>query len=777
MKKVTSKKVTSLKLLLALAGLLTVGTTLGQIALVKDINDGSSWSYPLNLTNVNGTLFFTANDGINGVELWKSDGTAAGTVLVKDINIGGGWSQPEYLTAVGNVLYFSADDGVNSRELWKSDGTEAGTVMVKKILPSEYVGSSPQNLTNVNGTLFFSAEDGASGRELWKSDGTEAGTVLVKNINPFTGPGSVFFPSNPSNLVNVNGTLFFSADDGTHGLGLWKSDGTEAGTVLVSSINPGNLTNVNGTLFFVADGSGGFDDFELYKSDGTAAGTGRVRDIARDEVGSYPHSLTAVGNTLFFSVAEDASGHSNALWKSDGTGPGTQRVKLINPEGFTSSEVRNLVNVNGTLFFSANDGTNGQELWKSDGTEAGTVLVKNIHPGEGAGSAPGNLVNVGGTLYFTADDGTHGEEVWKSNGTAAGTALVRDLSPGEGGSILQQLTAVGNVLFMAARSGMENSPGLELYRTVTLGPCDFPITGLVGTFTSMPTVSLTPACAGSSIRLSFTASKTSVCPFSAFTAELSDASGSFAAPVALGSVNPGLNILTIPEGTPTGSGYRVRVVLSAPEGYQGQAYSNGSAVFSVNQPSFAAAPIVSGDNKCAGQGVRLSFSTRCTFFAGNTFTAYLSDASGAFPGGGTALGLVTPGALNNVVIPAGTPAGTTYKLRVVSSNPVVTSAASTNFKVKACTNREAAPEDQGLRVVVSPNPSPEGRLRINVSSAEGQALKVELFNGMGQSVREQTLPNAAFEEVLDWDVSRQPAGLYLLRVSGEKEAKTIKVLH
>ena len=59
--------------------------------MVKDINPGS-WQHsariPANLTNVGGTLFFTANDGVNGTELWKSDGTAAGTVMVKDINAG-----------------------------------------------------------------------------------------------------------------------------------------------------------------------------------------------------------------------------------------------------------------------------------------------------------------------------------------------------------------------------------------------------------------------------------------------------------------------------------------------------------------------------------------------------------------------------------------------------------------------------------------------------------------------------------------------------------------
>ena len=91
------------------------------------------------LTNVNGTLFFSARSSANGRELWKSDGTAAGTQLVKDIRTGSGSgyysnsSSPSDLTAVGSTLYFSANDGTNGRELWKSDGTASGTQLVKDI--------------------------------------------------------------------------------------------------------------------------------------------------------------------------------------------------------------------------------------------------------------------------------------------------------------------------------------------------------------------------------------------------------------------------------------------------------------------------------------------------------------------------------------------------------------------------------------------------------------------------------------------------------------------
>ena len=107
--------------------------------------------------------------------------------------------------------------------------------------------------------------------------------------------------------------------------------------------------------------------------------------------------------------------------------------KDINP-GPESSGIQELTNVNGTLFFAADDGVHGWELWKSDGTAAGTVMVKDIYPGS-ANSSPLYLTDVNGTLFFSADDDVHGYELWKSDGTAAGTVMVKDINPGGGWSI------------------------------------------------------------------------------------------------------------------------------------------------------------------------------------------------------------------------------------------------------------------------------------------------------------------------------------------------------
>src|SRR5437868_3374972 len=127
---------------------------------------------------------------------------------VKDINTGASapiGSTPSHLVAVGSALFFIADDGVSGPELWKSDGTSGGTVLVKDIR-SAATGSTLAALGEVGGTLFFSADDGSNGAELWKSDGTLGGTVLVKDIAYRTANAQ------PDELTDVNGTLYFAAN-------------------------------------------------------------------------------------------------------------------------------------------------------------------------------------------------------------------------------------------------------------------------------------------------------------------------------------------------------------------------------------------------------------------------------------------------------------------------------------------------------------------------------------------------------------------------------------
>jgi ELWxxDGT repeat protein len=425
--------------------------------LVKDIRTGIPDSDPQELVNINGTIFFAATDGVNGVEIWKSNGTAAGTVLVKDIYPAGS-SSPQHLVNVNGVLFFIANNNINGYELWKSDGTTAGTVMVKDINPG-VANSNPDNLTNVNGVLFFSATDGTNGIELWKSDGTTAGTVLVKDI--LAGAGN----AQPQNFCNSGGILFFAADNGAaNGIELWKSDGTTAGTVMVKDImsgggnsNPAYITSVGGIVFFKA--TEGTNGIELWKSDGTTAGTVLVLDINPGSVNSSPDYLTDVDGTLFFIATKSGSG--TELWKSDGTGAGTVLVKDIR-SGTSGSTPQNIINANGVVFLAATDGLLGEELWKSDGTAAGTVLVKDIKVGgAGAGSFPDKMCNLNGILFFQADDGVNGVELWKTDGTTAGTVLVQDIRSGAASSNPLNLIAVDGTLYLQADDGVF---GKELWK-------------------------------------------------------------------------------------------------------------------------------------------------------------------------------------------------------------------------------------------------------------------------------------------------------------------------
>jgi ELWxxDGT repeat protein len=398
--------------------------TPGGTRLVKDIATGVDRfnnSNPSELTNVDGTLFFDAVGPVGGHELWKSDGTAAGTVIVKDINPGFSSSNPADLTAVGGTLFFSADDGIHGRELWKSDGTAAGTTMVANINQNPIAGgtdegSGPNELTNVNGTLFFLAFDGIvrdpdygqSGAQLWKSDGTSTGTVTV-----------AFFQRNSfiNQLTAVGDLLFFSGYTIATGKEPWRSDGTTAGTFLIKDLQPGSeyswpsaLVGVNGNLFFGARAPAG----GVWTSDGTEAGTSPLGEVAMNDSEDTPHQAAA-GGLFFF----DGSG---LLWRSDGTPQGTFALRDFGQSG--PSGPYDITGVNSIAFFRAFDPTRGVELWRSDGSVRGTVLVADIAPGSASSDPawqvrhppirPTTMLGVEGTLFFTADDGVHGYELWKT---------------------------------------------------------------------------------------------------------------------------------------------------------------------------------------------------------------------------------------------------------------------------------------------------------------------------------------------------------------------------
>jgi ELWxxDGT repeat protein len=405
-------------------------SNLGEPYLFLDLDPqpGGS-SHPDGFWRIGDKIFFTANLPEYGRELWVTDGTVQGTYMVRDIwpgPEGPPWINFQAVTVVGSRLFFQADDGSTGDELWVSDGTYAGTYLVKDINPSG--SSDPSGGFTINSPMAvwgtsaaFSADDGVTGRELWVSDGTEAGTRRVKDID--SGPQS----SHPEWITNLNGLLLFSPDHDNYGNELWRSDGTTAGTHLLRDICVGTqdsypswLTVLDGWVYFAAWKE--FGKKELWRSNGTYAGLQQVTELDPEE-GSDPSNLTVHNGWIYFSSY--GWNDDRELWRVNSDNY-VDLVKNINPTGWSNPSA--FQPVDELLFFRANDGVHGYEAWMTDGTPAGTKLLKDINPT--GDSDPYGFVRAGELIYFAADDGIHGRELWVTDLTDQGTYMLRDLYPG-----------------------------------------------------------------------------------------------------------------------------------------------------------------------------------------------------------------------------------------------------------------------------------------------------------------------------------------------------------
>ncbi len=438
-------------------------TMMSQAAMMlQDINSGASNSSPYLFTYCGGLncVFFVADNGSTGAELWKYDVSASTASLVKDINTGAtGSGITNILVNTTNTgILFNANNGVNGNELWKSDGTTGGTAMVLDINTGT-LSSNPANFYIYGGATIFSADNGTNGKEPWLTTGTTAGTSILKDINPGVSA------SDPNSFTPVAGKLLFRANDGTTGSELWSTDMTAGGTVLLKDINTGtlssiplNFVSVGSTVFFSANN--GTTGAELWKSDGTLAGTQLVKDINVGAVGSINIApgakafFTAYNSNLYFQATDGSTGYE--LWKSDGTTGGTVLVKDIQA-GSGSSTPCGIIPTSTNLFFVANDGTNGMELWTSDGTTGGTTLLKDINPGSASSTTSLTTIvqgGVGAPIYFAANDGTTGTELWRTLGSTGSTSLTADINPGSASSSPAYLLAKSNLVYFSATDGV-----------------------------------------------------------------------------------------------------------------------------------------------------------------------------------------------------------------------------------------------------------------------------------------------------------------------------------
>ena len=474
----------------------TNGTPAGT-TFVKDIRPGTGSAFDApnpdpdapqrrpQFTAVGNLTYFVATDRVDH-KLWRTDGTAAGTVLVSQAV-----SSPNHLTAVGNTLYFVGYD-TYGMQLWRTDGTAAGTRAVSDIdNPFGSYGADIDNLTVSGGKIYFAATDAAAGRALWVSDGTTAGTKRISD--PAAGAAA------PENLFDAgNGTLYFSGrDDATWIRTLWKTTGTAASTAPIADVkvNPDVAFARLGTFVYFGSAEPGWP---LYRTDGTAAGTSPVSDVNNMSL-VLPRELVAFGSYLYASAAT-VGNPGVGLYRTDGTRFSTSMIAPPLWQG----EISGLTVANGKLFFTApgyneygeertdlyvtngqpfnapggphtkvvqqisdglrvpadwravlgtklifagTDRAGGAEPWASDGVAA-PVRLKDINT-DNDGPNFGDPAVLGNRMYFTANDGPTGRELWSTDGTPAGTKLVTDLNPGEASSDFYSLTPFNGRLYFA----------------------------------------------------------------------------------------------------------------------------------------------------------------------------------------------------------------------------------------------------------------------------------------------------------------------------------------
>ncbi len=464
------------------------GTVAGT-EILADINPGSGNAINsrsgVYFIHYNDLLYFKADDGARGEELWQTDGTTEGTKIVKDINPITGGSGISSLPDLNNNQYFRGYNSVNGWELWRTDGTTAGTILVADI-GTNNDNSNPSDTFEFNGEFYFSATDGTYGKELWKTDGTEANTVRVKDIHP--GAGS----SEPKEFVGLKGDLYFSARDGANSYGIWRTNGTEAGTVKVVDVHstsgeyyPRQLTANNGGLYFTGQSQATPTNVELFFYDPETQQTQSLAELSND-FGEYSrYSKFAVANgRMLFPLFSDTKGWE--LWSTDGTPAGTLFVTILNENARSSSyDSPNLFAFNNAVYFGASDNTNGIRLLKTDGTPAGTTSVHCIQntdvfakkmndslylsiqdcdAGRGlwrldTGQATevyssnddiGQLgVVLNNQLYFTIS-GAAGETLWKTDGTTVNTIQVSDINPNDNQDRIYEMVMSADSIYFTA---------------------------------------------------------------------------------------------------------------------------------------------------------------------------------------------------------------------------------------------------------------------------------------------------------------------------------------
>jgi len=365
-------------------------------------------------------------DPATGFELYSTDGTTAGTVLLRDINPGTASSFPNGFARSGNRVFFAADNGVNGNELWVTDGTSANTKLVRDIVPGVQGSdpSSITEVGTLllvggfSGGVVFNANTAAAGTEPWISDGN-AVTQILNDINPGTNSSGAYDFKYSANAFNVGFRGFvFTADNGINANEPWGSNGIT--TLMLKDVNPSLDSSSNPRGFapispfgFVFSADDGTNGNELWFTSNTGASTFLLKNINTSSgSGSLPASFLAFSSTKVLFLAADDGG-AYRLWSTDGTAGGTSKLTesisgaysfVSDFEGYPPRLVKSGANayVACTIVESGNElcGTNGNQVF----------LTRDLKPGV-LSSSPGNLTDLAGTLFFSADSGSEGREL------------------------------------------------------------------------------------------------------------------------------------------------------------------------------------------------------------------------------------------------------------------------------------------------------------------------------------------------------------------------------
>lgn len=384
-------------------------------------------------------IYFIAGDGIHGHELWRTDGTAAGTSLIVDLCPGacaGVFAGP---VVAGDRLYFVGDDGAHGLELFSSDGTAAGTTLLADIFPG-LRGSAPRGLTPVGKRLVFNALQPGAPSNLWVTDGTSAGTGLVAG-----GATGII-----GDLVGGTGDFALVVVRNGRGKGLYRTDGTPEGTGILRAdlVSEVDIPPVpwQGGLAFVGRETG----CGIWHSDGTPVGTVLFDTFAADDCAG---SLVATRTRLW------AATRLKKLWTFNGT--------KVTPDFCGMRGVWSVMaSAGGKVYFRQSDGPGlGINLAASDGTCAGTFRLRDANVGPLGEDASGQLI----ALMNDLETGT---EPWRSDGTPEGTQIIADLNPGPGSYVdgtnllYQRPGRVGSSFYLPGRLP---GGGLELWRLDATG--------------------------------------------------------------------------------------------------------------------------------------------------------------------------------------------------------------------------------------------------------------------------------------------------------------------